>query len=89
MLNNIDLKLLTDDTKLAEVFTCIVKACMRFYDAIDTNLGYADSFNDSGDTQIKLDVLADEIFSILMGDEVSSRRKFIEENAINVRNLDI
>ena len=32
---------------------------------------------------------ADEIFRILMGDEIEPRREFIEKNAKFVKNLDI
>jgi DNA gyrase subunit B len=34
-------------------------------------------------------VEADEIFTILMGDEVEQRRQFIEKHALDVKNLDI
>ena len=32
---------------------------------------------------------ADEMFTILMGEEVAPRRQFIEDNALNVSNLDV
>jgi len=34
-------------------------------------------------------VEAEEMFTKLMGDEVEPRRQFIEDNALNVRNLDV
>jgi DNA gyrase subunit B len=34
-------------------------------------------------------VQCDEIFTTLMGEDVENRRKFIEENALDVRNLDV
>jgi DNA gyrase/topoisomerase IV subunit B len=34
-------------------------------------------------------VMADEIFTILMGDQVEPRRDFIQKHALEVRNLDI
>ena len=41
--------------------------------------------------QVRLEdaVQCETIFSTLMGEDVESRRKFIEENALDVKNLDI
>ncbi len=41
--------------------------------------------------QVRIDdaVEAEDIFTVLMGDAVEPRRKFIEDNALDVRNLDV
>jgi DNA gyrase subunit B len=39
--------------------------------------------------RVEDDVEADSIFTILMGDEVEPRRLFIQDNALEVRNLDV
>jgi len=41
--------------------------------------------------QVKIEdsIEADQVFSVLMGDQVAPRREFVETNALNVRNLDV
>ena len=35
------------------------------------------------------EIQANEMFTVLMGEMVEPRRQFIEDNALNVRNLDV
>ncbi|MNC99988.1 DNA gyrase subunit B [compost metagenome] len=41
--------------------------------------------------QVRLEdlLVSEEIFSTLMGENVEVRRKFIEDNALDVKNLDV
>ena len=59
-------------------------------DAIDLRVTTMD-VNERVLLKISIDdaILADEMFTILMGEVVEPRRNFIEENALNVKNLDV
>jgi len=51
------------------------------------------TMNQENRTLLKVEIedaiVADQVFQVLMGEEVEPRKKFIEENAIYVRNLDV
>jgi DNA gyrase subunit B len=54
----------------------------------------AETTMDSGNrslVQIRIEdgIEADDVFTTLMGDVVEPRRRFIEDNALNVANLDV
>jgi len=59
-------------------------------DAIDLRITTMD-VNERILRKISIDdaIIADEMFSVLMGEEVEPRRKFIEDNALNVQYLDV
>jgi len=54
---------------------------------------WATTMNAETRTLLKVDLQdmaeTENIFSTLMGEDVENRRKFIEENALDVRNLDV
>ena len=54
-------------------------------------ISYEMAFTYGNQVESKMEdaMAADEIFSVLMGDKVEPRRKFIEDNAHLVRNLDV
>src|SRR5256886_2543677 len=71
------------------------KAVRKFHEAnLDLNL-FDTPMNPEKRKPLKVDlnddnaVDADKMFTILMGDVVEPRRQFIEDNALNVRNLDV
>jgi DNA gyrase subunit B len=51
------------------------------------------TLNPANRTLLKVNVddamIADDTFSVLMGEEVEPRRKFIENNALMVKELDV
>lgn len=54
-------------------------------------MGYHDGPENRTLLQVKMEdaAAADQIFSILMGEDVEARREFIQQNAKDIRFLDI